>query len=276
MAGTPLKLAEVGVQSGGSIQMWETVLGPQCHVFGLDINPATMSFQDSVTTITIGDQADTQMWQNFYANVAQGPIDILIDDGGHESHQMLTTLASTFDNLTPGGMIAIEDIHGEHYVESFFVPAANFLGMKTGLVSSVHVYPFVLLTQRAGNDLRAPLTFGGTSEIVTGFDALWAAVPRHPGGHIILENAGWGPFLTTAGLTNFFRLFGELHHSVWYDVPTGCERTPAPVCSVNVQDGPMQTVISGVHIYPTRLVVEVTASPAVIQAVRRGTQWLPY
>jgi len=276
MAGQPLKLAEVGVQSGGSIEMWHSVLGQHCYVYGLDINPATMAFQDALTTITIGDQADANMWLSFFTSVAQGPIDILIDDGGHEAHQMLTTLTSVFDNLTPGGMVVIEDIHGANYVESFFVPAANYLGSKMGQVSSVHVYPFLLLAQRAGNDARAPLFFAGTSEVVSEFNQLWAALPKHIGGHVILENPGWGPFLTAPGLTNFFRLFGGIHHSVWSDIPAGCERTPAPICTVTVQNGPMQTIITGIHIYATRLVVEVASAPPVLQAVRKGSTWLPY
>jgi len=278
MAGTPLKFAEVGVQSGGSIVMWKAVLGSQCHVFGLDINPAVNKFQDPMTRITIGDQGDASMWWNFFAQTTGGPIDILVDDGGHEPHQMMVTLQSVFDNLTPGGLIAIEDIHGEHYVDSFFVPAAGYLAAKAqwGQLSSVHMFPFLLIAKRAGNEHRAPLAFGGTTETVPGFAELWAAIPRHYGGHVVLENPGWGPFLTEAGLSNFFKVFGGLHHSVWSDAPAGCQHTPAPVCTVTVSNGDMQAVITGIHIYPTRLVVEVAGGPVTLNAVRHGTDWLPY
>ena len=30
----PLKLVEIGVQSGGSLDMWHSCLGPECHVYG--------------------------------------------------------------------------------------------------------------------------------------------------------------------------------------------------------------------------------------------------
>lgn len=278
MANTPLKLVEIGVQSGGSIMMWRTVLGTHCHVFGLDINPATKKFTSPMTTITIGDQGDPKMWASFFANVAQGPIDILVDDGGHEPHQMMVTLQSSFDYITPGGAIAIEDIHGVSYVESFFVPAAQFLGLRSqyGQVQSVHVYPFLLMVHRAGFPQRAPLQFHGSYEVVAGFDQMWAAIPRHPGGFVVLENAGWGPFLTPQGLTNFVRYFGQLHTADWYDQPAGCQHTSAAVCTVTCRNGQMQAMIKGVHIYPTRLIVEVPAGPPVIDAVRRGTDWLPY
>jgi len=280
-AGHPVALCEIGVQSGGSITMWETALAPQCHVYGVDINPATQQFTDATTTITIGDQADVNMWNGFFTNVVAN-LDILVDDGGHEPHQMLVTLQQAFPHMNPGGLIAIEDIHGQSYIQSFFTPAANFLGQQAqgGLVDSVHVYPYLLIAQVAGQRPDVPksvLTFAGVGTHVDSFEALWAAVPTNPGGHIILENAGWGPFLTPAGLTNFFSHFASLHDYTYYDVPAGCATTSAPVCSNIVTSSPMQAAVTGVHVYPTQLVVEIAAPGTVnIQAVRKGTQWLDY
>lgn len=278
MAGQPLKVVEIGVQSGGSIQMWQAVMGPQCHVYGIDINDATTQFTDPLTTITIGDQADVGMWWHFYSAITMSPVDALIDDGGHEPHQMLVTLEQSFDHLTPGAMIAIEDIHGLHYVDSFFVQAAQYLGEKgmQGATGSVHVYPFVLIAIRAGNEARGPLHFGGPSRLVSTFEQMWPALAQTPGGHVILENPGWGPFLTLAGLTNFFKVFGDLHGSAWNDMPPGCETAETGGCTVTVTNNAMQGLVTGVHIYPNRLVVEVAGGPVVINAVRRGVTWLPY
>jgi len=277
MAGQPLKLVEIGVQSGGSIQMWQAVLGAQCHVYGIDINSGVNQFQDAMTTLTIGDQANVAMWQGFYTSVAP-QIDGLIDDGGHEPHQMLVTLEQSFDHLTAGGVLAIEDIHGETYVESFFVRSTAFLGQRgaQGTLGSVHVYPYVLLVTKAGNDQRAPMLFSGTTATVATFEEMWAVLPQHPGGHVVLENAGWGPFLTQPGLSNFFRLFGALHGASWSDSPPGCRTTTQAVCTVGTTNNQMQNQITGVHIYPTRLVVEVAGGPVYIQAVRKGDFWLPY
>jgi len=276
MANQPIKLVEIGVQSGGSIQMWQAVLGAQCHVYGIDINAGVNQFADAMTTLTIGDQADHTMWANFYQST--GPVDALIDDGGHEPHQMLITLQDSFDHITPGGALIIEDIHGQNYVDSFFVPTATFLGTKAaqGQLGSVHMYPYVLAAIRGGNDQRAPVLFQGTTATVATFEQMWATLPQHPGGHVILENPGWGPFLTEAGLANFFRIFGPLHDSFWTDNPPGCRTTAQAVCTVTTTNNQMQGLVTGIHIYPTRLIVEVTATPVVIQATRRGDFWLPY
>lgn len=282
--GKPSKLAEVGVQSGGSIVMWQKVLGPQCHVYGIDINPATLNFQDPMATIVIGDQGDPAMWDKFFSatiDSASGALNMLVDDGGHEPHQMYVTLTKAFDNASPGGIVAIEDIHGLHYVQSFFIPAGQWLGQKAqaGQLDSVHLYPFLLIAQKAGvapQGVQSQLTFGGSSTTVSEFDQLWQAIPLHPGGHVVLENAGWGPFLTSQGISNFLQVFAPLHASQWSDIPAGCEHTAAAVCTVQVHPAPMQSMIVGIHIYPTRLVVEVAGSPVNLQAVRHGDQWINY
>lgn len=279
-AGQPVKLGEVGIQSGGSIDMWQATLGPQCHVYGLDINPQVNAFANPTTTITIGDQADPAMWNAFFTTTTPS-LDILIDDGGHEPHQMLTTLAEVFYRLSPGGFIAIEDIHGPSYIQTFFAPAANYLAHQatTGALDSVHVYPYLLIAQRAGSSPplpRSELAFGGPAVTVDSFDALMAAVPQHPGGVVVLENPSWGSFFSASGLSNFFAYFGDLHAYSVYDTPPGCATTSAAVCTNTINSSPMQAQIIGVHIYATRLVVEVAGAPVVIHATRRGDTFLSY
>lgn len=280
--GQSLLFVEVGVQSGGSLLMWQAVLGAQCYNYGLDINPQVQQFANAMTTISIGDQGDINMWRNFYPNVVLGKnIDMLVDDGGHEAHQMITTLTETFWHLNEGGYIAIEDIHGEHYVDSFFVPIAHHLGhyAANNALDSVHIYPFLLIVKRAGNVVGRPhsqLTFAGKQTVVQDFATLWSVLPANAGGHIVLQNAGWGPFLTKAGLSNFFRHFGQLHGGSWYDTPTGCQHTSAATCANTVVPTDMQAWITGVHVYPDRLIVEVAPARRSIQAVRKGTVWLEY
>eukprot|EP00929_Paragymnodinium_shiwhaense_P077641 TRINITY_DN3_c0_g2_i1.p1 TRINITY_DN3_c0_g2~~TRINITY_DN3_c0_g2_i1.p1 ORF type:complete len:376 (+),score=49.97 TRINITY_DN3_c0_g2_i1:83-1210(+) len=271
--GKPIHLAEVGVQSGGSITMWKSVLGAQCHVYGLDINPESLKFQDPTTTIVIGDQENPQMWKNFYANTVKSPLTILVDDGGHTPGQMLVTLQQTFPMLTPDGTIAIEDIHGVHYVNSFFTPAADFLAVQAtqGKLSSVHVYPFLLVASRE----QAPATpLPGASKLANSLSNIWDIVPHHPGGHIIFPNPGTMPFLGAAFMKQIFAHFGNLHGGSWTSTPKGCQSTAAAVCTVQVTNTPMQATIVGVHIYSDRLVVDVAGDPPVIAAVRRGTEWV--
>lgn len=281
-AGQPVKFMEVGVQSGGSIEMWRSVLGDQTQFYGMDINANTMQFNDPPrVTISLGDQGDPAMWSHFFKHVTPD-LDVLVDDGGHEPHQMLTTLQSAWPHINPGGFVSIEDIHGAQsngkYFHSFFVPTAQFLGAEASknTLDSVHVYPFVVIAQKAGN--AAPLQFSGAPVYVSEFQQIWDAIRsgQNWGNHVVLQNAGWGRFLTAQGIQNFFLHFQDLHDSNWFDMPTGCERTSAPVCTNRVVSSQMQREVTGIHIYKDRLIVEVPSTPPVIEAVRRGNVWIGY
>jgi len=279
--GQPVTIAEVGVQSGGSILMWHDVLGAQSVVYGLDINPATLRFaEQGRTVIALGDQGDPGMWRHFYGSTVAS-LDILVDDGGHEPHQMLVTLQETFPHINPGGFVSIEDIHGpEQYIHTFFTPAAQYLGVeaKAGNLDSVHVYPFVMIVQRAGGPSSHQIQFAGQEVQVSEFQHIWDAIATHQhwGNHIVLRNPTWGSLLTGQGLTNFFTYFQELHRWNWYDTPHGCSVTAAAVCTNQVQNCNVQAQVTGIHIYNDRLVVEVPSIPVNIQAVRRGTEWIGY
>merc|ERR1719181_1918998 len=105
------------------------------------------------------------MWTNFFTTKTP-KLDILIDDGGHEPNQMLVTLHQAFQKTRPGGFTCIEDIHGSRYIEEFFTPAATYLASEAKLktVASVHVYPYLLIAQRAGepkNHPKSELKFEG-------------------------------------------------------------------------------------------------------------------
>merc|ERR1719214_261416 len=99
---------------------------------------------------------------------------------------MLTTFLEVFYRLQPGGSVAIEDIHGAHYVQSFFTPVANYLGHmhNRGKLQSVHVYPFLLIAQKSGQrEIPVPaLKFPATNRaVVNDFSKMWEAASQHPG-----------------------------------------------------------------------------------------------
>merc|ERR1719265_285385 len=130
------------------MQMWHTVLGQSAVLHGLDINPMCSEFVDAKTSITIGDQENPEMWSSFFAHVSS-TLDFLVDDGGHFPKQMLQTIYSVFPRLNSNGVIAIEDIHGGHYMESFFRPAATYFGGSSKDVASLHLYPYLMVVQKA-------------------------------------------------------------------------------------------------------------------------------
>jgi hypothetical protein len=158
--GKEVHLAEIGIYSGGSLELWRQYLGPRVHVYGVDIEPACKVYEGPETRVYIGDQADPAFWARFVAEVP--PLDIVIDDGGHETHQQIATLEALLPHLRPGGVYLCEDIH---YTGNAFHSYVNGLSRQlhaTGsltshnfpptafqqAVASIHTYPFVTVIER--------------------------------------------------------------------------------------------------------------------------------
>ncbi|MDA0323404.1 MAG: class I SAM-dependent methyltransferase [Verrucomicrobia bacterium] len=166
--GSPVNLLEIGIYSGGSLNMWSSYFGDRCHIYGVDIEEACMAYESENVTVFIGDQGDPGFWTRFNSEV-QG-IDILIDDGGHMPNQQMVTLEKMLPQLRPGGVYLCEDVHGIHHE---FVAYANgliaelnktssrdVLGRETtpfqSSCHSIHFYPYVVVIEK---HLHAPSSF---------------------------------------------------------------------------------------------------------------------
>jgi cephalosporin hydroxylase len=113
--GTPCTIVEFGVYHGGSLQMWRHYFGEQCRVIGVDINPRLQSLGEPGIEILIGDQGDRSFLRQLAARV--GPIDILIDDGGHTMQQQIATLEELYGAVKVDGVIIVEDTHTSYWRE---------------------------------------------------------------------------------------------------------------------------------------------------------------
>jgi len=107
---------EIGVQGGGSLQMWRSVFGPGTKILGVDIDPRCQFLNNELlsTKILIGDQANP----DFLNKLGEfGPFDIVIDDGGHTSIQILNSFLSLYPRVTEGGVYLVEDLHCSYWPE---------------------------------------------------------------------------------------------------------------------------------------------------------------
>lgn len=111
--GQPCTVVEIGVFHGGSLQLWRKYFGPQARIIGVDRSPRTRQLADDGIEIVIGDQADRAFLQELARQV--GPIDVLIDDGGHRMGQQINTFAELFDTVTTEGVLLVEDTHTSYW-----------------------------------------------------------------------------------------------------------------------------------------------------------------
>ena len=153
--GREVHVLEIGVYSGGSLEMWKEYFGPHCRIYGVDIKEACNAYEDDRTKIFIGNQGDRRFWNNFKSEVPR--LDVLIDDGGHHTHQQIVTLEEMLPHLRPGGVYLCEDVVGSlNGFATYVFGLADKLNGKSGgdrspfqqAIASVHLYPFVVATEK--------------------------------------------------------------------------------------------------------------------------------
>ncbi|WP_370571117.1 class I SAM-dependent methyltransferase [Phaeobacter sp. SYSU ZJ3003] len=116
----PITFVEIGVLSGGSLFMWRKFFGAKARIIGIDLNPDAVRWREHGFEIHIGSQADPAFWQSFLEDV--GPIDILLDDGGHRFEQQIMTCECALPGIRDGGLLVVEDTHTS-YLPSYGGPS---------------------------------------------------------------------------------------------------------------------------------------------------------
>ena len=109
----PLRMLEIGVSQGGSLQMWKQYFGPQAHIIGCDLNPRCLDLVEPQIEIMIGDQGDRVFLKKMIDQI--GTVDILLDDGGHTMDQQRATFEEMFSMISPHGVYLCEDMHTSYW-----------------------------------------------------------------------------------------------------------------------------------------------------------------
>jgi hypothetical protein len=133
-------VVEIGVNFGGSLQMWRDYFGTKATIVGIDINPACQQMRDEGFEIMIGDQEDRTFWKEFRARFPR--VDILIDDGGHSFKQQQVTFEEMYEHVHKDGVYLIEDIHTSYQVGwgGGFRKAGTFVEYTKGLIDELNAW----------------------------------------------------------------------------------------------------------------------------------------
>ena len=111
--GRPIRILEIGIYRGGSLDMWQWYFGPQVTLVGIDIDESAKAASDPRHAVEIGDQTDAEFLRR--VSETHGPFDIIIDDGGHEMRQQIVTAETLFPLLADGGVFLVEDCHTSYW-----------------------------------------------------------------------------------------------------------------------------------------------------------------
>lgn len=106
-----INLLEIGVQNGGSLETWKTFFTEARCLIGCDIDQrcGALQYDDQRVHVVVGD-ANQQNTIDRIKSICDN-FDVVIDDGSHQSTDILNSFIRYFDLLKPGGIYVIEDAH---------------------------------------------------------------------------------------------------------------------------------------------------------------------
>jgi uncharacterized coiled-coil protein SlyX len=110
-----LRLLEIGVQNGGSLDIWAAFFAQAEALVGCDIDPlcATLKPADPRISIVVGDVNHAGTEERILAKAAS--FEIVIDDGSHRSGDICRAFGRYFPRLEAGGLYVVEDLHCSYW-----------------------------------------------------------------------------------------------------------------------------------------------------------------
>ena len=129
----PIRMLEIGIQNGGSLEIWSKFFPNAERIVGCDINPACamLRFEDSRVAVVVGDANTEENKQKILSHSSN--FDLIIDDGSHQSHDIVRLFAHYFAHLNDGGIFVAEDLHCSYWQEfqgGLFYPYSSIAFFK--------------------------------------------------------------------------------------------------------------------------------------------------
>ena len=105
--GQAVRVLEIGVDHGGSLQLWKAYFGARAQIVGVDIDPRCKGYEEPQIQVEIGNQEDPAFWDSLWDHYTG--FDIVIDDGSHRKSDQETSFKALWPSTR--GIYLIEDCH---------------------------------------------------------------------------------------------------------------------------------------------------------------------
>lgn len=137
-----IRILEIGVAGGGSLQMWKNYFGKNSLIVGIDIDTRCLNYAGDNIHIEMIDQnnkADIEKLISKYNN-----FDLIIDDGSHINEDMINSFKWLFPILNYGGIYFVEDTHTSYWEDygGGFRNKSSFIEYSKKLVDHLTSYHF--------------------------------------------------------------------------------------------------------------------------------------
>ena len=110
----PVRLLEIGVSKGGSLEIWGEYLPKGSKIIGIDIDKkcAEYKYNNENIEVFIGSASDENFVEKNFENMN---FDIIVDDGSHICSDVIKTFELFFPKLNNGGLYIVEDLHASYW-----------------------------------------------------------------------------------------------------------------------------------------------------------------
>jgi hypothetical protein len=136
---TPVKMLEIGVFKGGSLELWREYYGDAATIFGIDVDPKCSEYVTPPNQVRIGSQDDEHFLRQVVLEM--GTPDIVLDDASHIGRHQSKSFEILFPLLNPGGLYVIEDLHTsywEHGYEGGYRREDTAIGLVKQMIDDMH------------------------------------------------------------------------------------------------------------------------------------------
>lgn len=113
----PIHLLEIGVQNGGSLEIWAKYFPEAKKIVGCDVDERCrdLEFDDPRIAVVVGDANSDACARELLEEAPE--FDIIIDDGSHEANDIIGSFARYFPSLTETGLYSVEDLHCSYWAD---------------------------------------------------------------------------------------------------------------------------------------------------------------
>tara|TARA_Y100000816_G_scaffold288695_1_gene273745 strand:+ start:400 stop:1242 length:843 start_codon:yes stop_codon:yes gene_type:complete len=127
-----VNILEIGVQNGGTLEIYSKYFKQCQNIVGVDINPKcqNLKYSDDRIKVIIGNINDDKI-KDEILNLPK--FDIIIDDGSHSSQDIIKTFILYYNHLNNNGLYIVEDLHCSYWKEysgGLFFPISSISFFK--------------------------------------------------------------------------------------------------------------------------------------------------
>jgi hypothetical protein len=157
--GRSVRILELGIFSGGSLQIWKSYFGEHAIIHGIDIDPACVQFAEERVVPHIGSQADVGFLEQVVARM--GGVDVVIDDASHKGRDQIASFEVLYPLLAANGVYICEDTRASYWsqYEGGYRKPGTFIEYAKGLVDRLHAW-YIEDQAAARDETFARMTLG--------------------------------------------------------------------------------------------------------------------